>query len=155
METIQTPNINEPDPVNDNDERPVGSGNNDVLVWSEEFNYNGAPDPKIWTIETGNGDWGWGNGESQYYRSQNLNVSDGTLKITAKSENYGGFQYTSGRMKTLGKYNFKYGKAEIRAKLPSKSRYLACNLVIGRYSPNSRLAILWRNRYNGTKGSTQ
>ena len=113
-------NTNEPDPVNNTEEQPVGSGNNDVLVWSEEFNYDGAPDPKIWTVETGNGDWGWGNGEVQYYRSQNLNVSDGTLKITAKSENYGGFQYTSGRMKTQGNYSFKYGRAEIRAKLPSK-----------------------------------
>ena len=100
-------------------ETPVGSGNNDVLVWFEEFDYNGAPDPSKWTIETGNGDWGWGNGEDQYYRAQNLEVSDGTLKITAKRENFGGFEYTSGRMKTQGNFNFKYGKAEIRAKLPA------------------------------------
>ena len=99
-------------------ETPVGLGNNDVLVWSEEFDYDGVPDPSIWTIETGNGDWGWGNGEVQYYRRENLNVSDGTLKITAKRENIGGFEYTSGRMKTQGNFSFKYGKAEIRAKLP-------------------------------------
>ncbi len=33
-------------------------------TWSEEFNYNGAIDPNVWTHEIGNGEWGWGNGES-------------------------------------------------------------------------------------------
>ena len=113
----------DPQPLSPSDlidpETPVGSGNNDVLVWSEEFDYNGAPDPSKWAIETGNGNWGWGNGEDQYYRAQNLEVSDGTLKITAKQESFGGFEYTSGRMKTQGNFNFKYAKAEIRAKLPA------------------------------------
>lgn len=105
------------DPSNNN--QPTGSGNNDVLIWAEEFDYDGDPDSDKWSIETGNGDWGWGNGEIQYYKNQNINVSDGTLKIKAKRENYGGFNYTSGRMKTQGKFSFRYGKAEIRAKLPS------------------------------------
>jgi len=75
---INTPNVTPTE--------PVGSGNNDVLIWSEEFDYEGEPDSKVWTIETGNGDWGWGNGEVQYYRDENLSVSDGTLKITTKKE---------------------------------------------------------------------
>lgn len=98
---------------------PVGSGNNDVLVWSEEFDYEGEPDSSIWRIETGNGDWGWGNGEVQYYQKSNFQVSDGTLKITAKKEKKGNFDYTSGRMKTQGNYSFKYGKMEVKAKLPA------------------------------------
>lgn len=106
-------------PVIDPDDNNIGSGNNDVLIWSEEFNYEGPPDDDTWTIELGNGDWGWGNGEIQYYLEENLSVSDGTLKITAKKENYGGFEYTSGRMKTLDNFSFQYGKAEIRAKLPA------------------------------------
>lgn len=113
---------NDPKPIvidpSDNNQ-PTGSGNNDVLIWAEEFDYDGDPDSDKWSIETGNGEWGWGNGEIQYYKNQNINVSDGTLKIKAKRENYGGFNYTSGRMKTQGKFSFRYGKAEIRAKLPS------------------------------------
>ena len=114
----------DPQPVDPNTpivdpDNPAGSGNNDVLVWSEEFDYDGEPDSNVWRIERGNGDWGWGNGEIQYYRDENLTVSDGTLKITAKKEKYGGFDYTSGRMKTQGNFSFRYGKAEIRAKLPA------------------------------------
>ena len=60
---------NEPD-----DSGPVGSGNNDVLVWSEEFDYDGTLDEAIWTIEYGNGNNGWGNWEAQYYTANNLEV---------------------------------------------------------------------------------
>ena len=98
---------------------PVGSGNNDVLVWSEVFDYEGQPDKSKWVIEFGNGDWGWGNGEIQYYHNENLNVSDGTLKITAKKEPIGNSNYSSGRMKTQGNYSFRYGKMEVKAKLPA------------------------------------
>ena len=60
-------------------------------TWSEEFNYSGAIDSNIWTHEIGNGEWGWGNGESQYYTSDldNVKVEDGVLKITAKKRGYG------------------------------------------------------------------
>jgi len=91
------------------------------LVWCDEFNYNGIPDDNKWNIETGTGEWGWGNNELQFYtnRTENLNVSNGTLKIIAKKEQYGGMQYTSGRIMTHNKLDFKYGRLEIRAKLPS------------------------------------
>ena len=54
------------------------------LVWSDEFETAGAPDASKWTYDIGAG--GWGNNESQYYtnRPENVIVSDGTLKITAK-----------------------------------------------------------------------
>jgi hypothetical protein len=35
------------------------------LVWSDEFNYKGLPDPKKWNYDTGG--HGWGNNELQYY----------------------------------------------------------------------------------------
>jgi len=57
----------------------------------------------------------------QYYRKNdpdNVIVADGVLKITAKKEEFGGYQYTSTRIKTQGKFNFTYGKLEVRAKLP-------------------------------------
>jgi hypothetical protein len=48
-------------------ETPVGSGNNDVLVWSDEFEGTGSIDTSKWTPETGGG--GWGNQEEQIYTS--------------------------------------------------------------------------------------
>lgn len=90
------------------------------LLWSDEFNYEGAPNPLYWTAEIGNGASGWGNNEVQYYtnRTENANVSNGTLKITMKKEAYEGFNYTSARLITKNKVKFKYGKVEFRAKLP-------------------------------------
>ena len=41
------------------------------------------------------------------------------LKIITKKENYSGSAYTSARLLTKGKYSFKYGKVEFRAKMPT------------------------------------
>lgn len=91
------------------------------LVWSDEFDVDGAPNTNNWTYDIGTGSNGWGNNESQYYtdRSQNVSVSNGTLKITALKENYQGSAYTSTRLKTQGKYQFTYGRVEVKAKVPA------------------------------------
>lgn len=91
------------------------------LVWSDEFNTDGAPDAAKWTYDLGRGDNGWGNNEKQNYTNaaSNIVVQGGFLKITAKKENSGGAEYSSARLKSDGKYSFKYGKVEVRAKLPS------------------------------------
>lgn len=91
----------------------------DKLVWSDEFNHNGAPDNAKWGYELGAG--GWGNNELEYYtnRPENVTVKDGLLHITAVKENYKGSTYTSARIVTKGKFSFKYGKVAVRAKLPS------------------------------------
>ncbi|RGY82433.1 glycoside hydrolase family 16 protein [Parabacteroides distasonis] len=67
----------------------------------------------------GNGNWGWGNGEIEYYtnRTDNVRVAGGSLQIIAKKENYGGQKYTSGRIISKGKKYFKYGKMEARIKV--------------------------------------
>lgn len=90
------------------------------LVWSDEFDVNGAPDPKKWTYDLGTGSNGWGNAELQYYtsRAQNVIVQGGVLKIKAMKESYSGSAYTSARILTKGLFAFKYGKVEVRAKLP-------------------------------------
>ncbi|WNM18078.1 glycoside hydrolase family 16 protein [Flavobacterium capsici] len=90
------------------------------LVWSDEFNVNGSPDNTKWSYETGTGSGGWGNNELQYYtnRPENVKVENGLLKITAIKENYSGSAYTSGRIVTKDKYSVKYGRIDIRAKLP-------------------------------------
>ncbi len=88
------------------------------LFWAEEFNYSGLPDPTFWNMETGGG--GWGNNELQYYKSTETNakVDNGVLTITAREENFGGREYTSARITTQNKFDFKYGKIEARIQLP-------------------------------------
>ena len=60
------------------------------LVWSDEFDTDGAPDPANWIYDLGAG--GWGNGEAQTYTDspENVKVENGMLKITAKSTGGGG-----------------------------------------------------------------
>ncbi|KQS53302.1 laminarinase [Flavobacterium sp. Leaf359] len=102
---------------------PVQGGGNDPdytnMVWSDEFNVDGAPDPTKWSYNLGAG--GWGNSELQHYtdRLDNAVVQGGVLKIIAKAENFSGSNYTSARLVTENKFEFKYGKVEVRAKLPS------------------------------------
>ncbi|GLB52794.1 hypothetical protein NBRC110019_18340 [Neptunitalea chrysea] len=90
------------------------------LVWSDEFDTDGAPDTTKWSYDLGTGTNGWGNLEEQYYTdsSDNVTVENGVLKITAKAESYMGSSYTSARLKTEGNFEFTYGKVEVRAKLP-------------------------------------
>ncbi len=94
------------------------------LVWSDEFN-GSSLDLSKWSYQIGNGtndglDVGWGNQESQYYtsRPENVNVTGGNLVITARAENYLGASYTSGRIRSLGKGDWKYGSFEARIKVP-------------------------------------
>lgn len=92
-----------------------------TLAWSDEFNTDGAPDPAKWTYDLGKGDNGWGNNEKQNYTNlaKNVKVAGGSLIITAIKEASGGAEYSSARIKTQGLYDFKYGKIEMRAKMPS------------------------------------
>lgn len=87
------------------------------LIWQDEFNGD-ALETSYWTHEIGTGNNGWGNNELQYYREENTTVHDGYLTIEAKEENYEGRIYTSSRINTKGKQSFKYGRIDIRAKLP-------------------------------------
>jgi len=88
------------------------------LVWSDEFDGTEL-NMDNWTIEV-NGNGG-GNNELQYYtdRSDNIRVEDGMLVIEAKKEEYENKSYTSGRIITKNKQDFKYGKIEARLKVPS------------------------------------
>jgi len=89
---------------------------NYTLTWQDEF--NGTSLSSDWIHEIGNGSWGWGNNELQYYREQNTSVENGYLTIRAKQENYGGFNYTSSRIITKGNVFNTYGRIDIRAKIP-------------------------------------
>ncbi len=88
------------------------------MIWSDEFNGNSLDQSK-WVYDEG-GEPKWGNNEQQYYtkRTNNVKVEGGNLVITAVKEEYGGKHYTSGRIKTDGKFSTQYGKIEMRAKIP-------------------------------------
>jgi len=90
-----------------------------TLVWSDEFSGNSL-NLSDWNQEIGNGNGGWGNNELESYTSspRNTFVSNGNLIIEARKETTGSYNYTSGRMTTQAKKNFKFGRIDIRAKLP-------------------------------------
>jgi beta-glucanase (GH16 family) len=92
-----------------------------TLLWSDEFNTPGAPDPAKWIYDLGTGSNGWGNNELQHYtnRPENATVSNGTLKITARREAFSGSSFTSARLLTKSKFTVKYGRIEARIKLPA------------------------------------
>ncbi len=85
------------------------------LVWSDEFNYNSAPDLSNW-IPTVAGN-GFGNNELQYYtNNSNVDVSFGYLTIATLKHNFLGRIYTSAKLTSTK--SFTYGVFEMRAKLP-------------------------------------
>lgn len=99
---------------------PLNGQDTPQLVWSDEFDYNGLPDDSKWSYDVGG--HGWGNNESQYYtegRLENVRVENGVLTIEARKENFEGSGYTSTRLVSRNKGDWKYGRFEIRAKLPS------------------------------------
>jgi beta-glucanase (GH16 family) len=90
------------------------------LVWADEFDYTGLPDPQKWGYDVGG--HGWGNKELQFYtgrRLENARVENGHLVIEARKESWQGSPYTSARLVTKGKGDWTYGRIEVRAKLPS------------------------------------
>jgi beta-glucanase (GH16 family) len=92
---------------------------NRKLVWADEFNYTGMPDTARWSYDTGG--HGWGNNEKQYYtdaRPANVSVGNGLLTIHVNKEDYKGNKYTSARVLSKYKGDWKYGRIEVRAKLP-------------------------------------
>ena len=99
------------------------------LVWSDEFDTPGLPDPALWNYEMDRNAEGWWNSEAQYYsgpRAKNARVEDGVLIIEAHKEtlnhedfpDWGGQDYTSTRLISLGSGAWTYGFFDVRAKLP-------------------------------------
>lgn len=96
------------------------------LVWNDEFDGDSVDDNK-WGYDLGDGCQiglcGWGNNELEYYtdRTQNARVNDGLLTITARREfplYLNQYQYTSARMVTRGKGDWRYGRVDVRARMP-------------------------------------
>jgi beta-glucanase (GH16 family) len=103
------------------------------LVWSDEFEQPGPPDPKRWTNEVGF----VRNREAQYYtagRPENARVENGRLILQARKERFPNARsaagsadgrrrefadYTSASLTTRGLVDWRYGRIEVRAKLPT------------------------------------
>lgn len=146
------------------------------LFWSDEFN-DTKLDENNWDYQLadgcqyGPGLCGWGNNEKQYYRKENVSVSGGNLLIKSIKEDFNSYEYTSARIRTLNKFDFKYGKIEARMRmanapglwhalwmLPSKENSswpLDGEIDIMEYVGNEPLEIFntihFENK-NGTKG---
>lgn len=102
------------------------------LVWQDEFEIDGKINLEKWRIDIGRGKDGWGNGESQYYtdNERNVFVKDGKLNIVALNEHTPdhneekvdgavfGRNYTSAKITTYGIQSWKYGRFEIKARVP-------------------------------------
>lgn len=99
------------------------------LIWSDEFD-----DLAHWLKVTGNGNWGWGNGELQYYRNENVDIAavpgepgNNALRIVAKQESGPGIvdqwgnplNYTSGKVVSKSFVSVKYGMIETRVLAPN------------------------------------
>jgi beta-glucanase (GH16 family) len=99
------------------------------LVWSDEFDVAGLPDPAKWSYDIERNAAGWFNNELQYYgnaRAGNSNVENGMLVITARREDlstaglpdWGGQLYSSARLITRDTAAWTHGFFEVRARLP-------------------------------------
>jgi len=99
------------------------------IIWEDDFN-----DLDNWIKITGNGSWGWGNGELEFYKEENAVVAaipgeagNNALLITAKQESGPGIvdqwgnplNYTSGKLLTKSMVSVKYGMIETRMKVPN------------------------------------
>jgi len=99
------------------------------LIWEENFN-----SLENWIIDTGNRNWGWGNGELQFYSSQNVSITEilgetgnNAVKITAKNESGSSIvdkwgnplEFTSGKINSKSKVTIHYGMVETRIRVPN------------------------------------
>lgn len=87
------------------------------LVWSDEFDKAGKPDPAKWTHEIGY----IRNKELQFYtdRAENARIENGKLIIDCLKDNWDGKPITSASLTTAEKASWTYGKVEVRAKIPT------------------------------------
>lgn len=97
------------------------------LVWNEDFT-DGALDTRVWNIEVNND--GGGNNELQYYIEDGVSLGaepttgKQCLILTATKEDYGNKNCTSGRVNTLGKMTYTYGRIDARIKFPKTANGL-------------------------------
>ncbi|MBK8056460.1 MAG: glycoside hydrolase family 16 protein [Gemmatimonadetes bacterium] len=92
-----------------------------VLAWEDDFSgaAGALPNQSNWRFDVGTD---WGNAQLEFDTDRASNASldgSGHLVITARQESFRGSGYTSARLTTQGKQEFKYGRFEARIKMPS------------------------------------
>ncbi len=105
---------------------PSPLGGTYTRIWSDTFDGT--------ALNTSN--WAYDNnvhvnGEVQQYTANNVGVSGGTLKITARRETVNGYPFSSGRIFTKGLRSFTYGKIVARMKLPVGDGYWPAFWMMG------------------------
>jgi beta-glucanase (GH16 family) len=117
------------------------------LVWSDEFDTDGPPDPSNWSFERGF----VRNQELQWYQPANAVAQGGVLTIEARREqvtnpNYQAgsadwkrnrqfAQYTSTSMTTAGKHAFMYGRFEMRGRIDTRAGSWPAFWTLGSATP--------------------
>lgn len=86
------------------------------MIWNDEFD-GASLDTSKWSVETGNS-FGTGQKDFDTERAENIAFQNGNLMITARAEKYSGADYTSGRIRSYGKFSRAYGRYEARMRLP-------------------------------------
>jgi beta-glucanase (GH16 family) len=85
------------------------------LLWTDDFN-GSSLNTNRWNLIEGPSTI---NGELPYFRAQNATVSGGHLIIKTEKEKFGGRDFTSAHIDTRNKFNFKYGRIDVLALLPT------------------------------------
>ena len=93
---------------------------NDILVWSDEFD-GAAVDRSKWSFGYG---YNWDNVHIYTDREENARVTDGKLQIIAREESYGGQDYTSALIRSQHLAAWRYGRIEARIKLPGSPGFV-------------------------------
>ena len=117
------------------------------LVWADEFDADGPPDPANWTFEHGF----VRNQELQWYQPQNARVEGGLLRIEARRErvanpafdaaspdwkrNRRAAEYTSASLTTRGLHSFTYGRFEMRARIDTRPGMWPAFWTVGATGP--------------------
>lgn len=132
------------------------------LVWSDEFNQDGPPNPANWTFEHGHSR----NHEAQWYQPENAFCSNGFLIIEARREKvlntnhqlgskdwkkkWKHANYTSACLKTKGLHSWRYGRFKIRARIDARPGLWPAIWTLGDEGPwpsNGEIDIM--EYYNG------
>jgi len=95
------------------------------LRWADEFNGNSL-DSNNWEVQLGDGCpdlCGWGNNELEWYKKEAIEVKNGYLNIKAKKETTGNSSYSSGRIRSLNKFDFTCGSIKVSAKFSKGKAY--------------------------------
>ena len=117
------------------------------LVWSDEFDSTGRPDPTTWNFEHGF----VRNNEAQWYQEENAWQQDGLLVIEARRDNRPNptyradsrqwgqqrptIDYTSACLTTMGKREFRYGRLEVSARIPTANGAWPAIWTLGKGMP--------------------